>query len=306
MISQSEASNPLWYPFNTMAEAHAHSSATVSWLLHARPRIHVAGRFALADRRFERTYSGHPYALHVYGYHGRMQLDERMLHLAPGDITLTAHGHAVRYDLPKPGHHLCVHFGAEPDGSAVAATPPTVALPVHVPADPAAEGPTYADALQDVIRLHTLAQARPEAAVAASAALQRLLLVLALQTPALGDAPAAIGMTCADRAALLLRERLAEPLDVPALARAVGRSQNYLARQFKMRFGVTMPRYLLDRRMDYAALLLRTTDLPIGEVGRRAGLPDPRHFNKQFRAALGMSPSAYRVAADQKSRSVAR
>ena len=74
----------------------------------------------------------------------------------------------------------------------------------------------------------------------------------------------------------------------------MGLSQNYLARRFKARFGVTLQGYLRNCRMEYAGLLLATTDMPIGQVGACVGLPDPQHFNKQFRAVFGESPSAAR------------
>ena len=72
-------------------------------------------------------------------------------------------------------------------------------------------------------------------------------------------------------------------------------TQNYLARMFRKRFGMTIPRYLLNRRIDYARHLLTTTNIPIHRVAARVGLPDPQHFNKQFRKLVGTSPSHARI-----------
>jgi AraC-like DNA-binding protein len=88
---------------------------------------------------------------------------------------------------------------------------------------------------------------------------------------------------------------LHRPLSAAALAARAGLSQNYLARLFRRQTGLTIPRHVLIRRVAVARLLLATTDLPVKQVALRVGMPDPQHFNKQFRALAGASPSAYRL-----------
>jgi AraC-like DNA-binding protein len=78
------------------------------------------------------------------------------------------------------------------------------------------------------------------------------------------------------------------------ICRNAGLSQNYLARLFRKQYGCTMNRYLINRRLEFARHLLECTSLPIKEIGVRAGLPDPQHFNKLFRKITGKSPSAFR------------
>ena len=108
-------------------------------------------------------------------------------------------------------------------------------------------------------------------------------------------APAALhGEQAVHRAADILNTRFNGELSVPDLADEVAMTQNYLARRFKRRFGMTIPRYLLTVRMQHAQLLLSTTNLPIGRIAHRVGMPDRQHFNKQFRRSAGASPSAFR------------
>jgi transcriptional regulator GlxA family with amidase domain len=131
---------------------------------------------------------------------------------------------------------------------------------------------------------------------AAAAALQELLLRVAIHSQKVSDVSVinrVIGIV--DHAAKLMRESLYRPFLVSKLAREVGLCQNYLARHFRTRFSMTIPRYLLTSRIDHARHLLLTTNIRIDEVAVRIGLPDPNHFNKQFRLMTGMSPSAFRL-----------
>jgi transcriptional regulator GlxA family with amidase domain len=98
-----------------------------------------------------------------------------------------------------------------------------------------------------------------------------------------------------DQLLALLDERFAEPWTVPQLAETVGMTQDHLARCFRQRMGMTIPRYLLQRRIAHARQLLAITDLPVNRIAARVGLPDAQHFNKQFRLLTGLSPTAIRT-----------
>ena len=121
-----------------------------------------------------------------------------------------------------------------------------------------------------------------------------LWLAARVQRPAVVSTRASQAERALARAEEYLDRRLAQPLSVPRLAEVVGLSQSHLARCFRARHGVTIPRYLLTRRVELAQQLLITTDLSIREIGRRVGWPDPQRFNKQFRRITGRSPSAFR------------
>jgi AraC-like DNA-binding protein len=47
--------------------------------------------------------------------------------------------------------------------------------------------------------------------------------------------------------------------------------------------------------MTMAQNLLRSTDVPVGEIARRLGFLDAQHFNKRFRRVAGCSPSSFRL-----------
>jgi AraC-like DNA-binding protein len=98
------------------------------------------------------------------------------------------------------------------------------------------------------------------------------------------------------RAKDLMDGRYAEPLDVPQIARAAGLSPAHFSREFRATFGETPHQYLLTRRLERAALLLRATDHSVTDVCLTVGLTSLGSFTTSFTRAYGMSPTAYREA----------
>ena len=90
--------------------------------------------------------------------------------------------------------------------------------------------------------------------------------------------------------------RFREPLDVPALARAAYLSPAHFSREFRRAFGETPHQYLLTRRLERAAALLRNTDHSVADICFTVGLRSVGSFTTSFRRAYGMSPTAYRAA----------
>lgn len=68
----------------------------------------------------------------------------------------------------------------------------------------------------------------------------------------------------------------------------------HLVRQFDRSVGLPPMAYLNRLRAERAAVLLATTEEPIGAVGAAVGWPDPSQFSRRFRQHLDTSPRAYR------------
>ena len=98
------------------------------------------------------------------------------------------------------------------------------------------------------------------------------------------------------RAKDLADAQFAEPLDVAELARAAGLSQAHFSREFRRAFGESPHRYLLTRRLESAASLLRTTDRSVADICFSVGLQSVGSFTTSFTRTYGMSPTAYRAA----------
>jgi AraC-like DNA-binding protein len=97
------------------------------------------------------------------------------------------------------------------------------------------------------------------------------------------------------RARDLADRRYADPLDIPELARAARLSPAHFSREFVRAFGETPHRYLLTRRLERAAALLRTTDRSVADICMTVGLRSVGSFTTSFGRMYGLSPTAYRA-----------
>jgi transcriptional regulator GlxA family with amidase domain len=98
------------------------------------------------------------------------------------------------------------------------------------------------------------------------------------------------------RAKDLADARYSEPLGVEDMAGAAGLSQAHFSREFRRAFGESPHAYLLTRRLERAAALLRTTDRSISDVCFSVGLQSLGSFTTSFTRTFGKSPTAYRSA----------
>jgi AraC-like DNA-binding protein len=97
------------------------------------------------------------------------------------------------------------------------------------------------------------------------------------------------------RAKDLADARYNEPLDVADLARAAGLSPAHFSRQFRRTFGESPHVYLLTRRLERAASLLRSTDRSVADICFLVGMQSVGSFTTSFRRMFGMTPTAYRA-----------
>ena len=98
------------------------------------------------------------------------------------------------------------------------------------------------------------------------------------------------------RAKDLADARYFEPLEVDDLARAAGLSKAHFSREFRRTFGESPYVYLLTRRLERAAALLRNTDHTVAEICLEVGLQGVGSFTTSFKRMYGMTPTEYREA----------
>jgi AraC-like DNA-binding protein len=98
------------------------------------------------------------------------------------------------------------------------------------------------------------------------------------------------------RAKDLADARYFEALDVGDLAAAAGLSRAHFSREFRRAFGESPHAYLLTRRLERAAALLRNTDRSVTEICFAVGLQSLGSFTTSFTRTYGVSPTAYRSA----------
>ena len=106
------------------------------------------------------------------------------------------------------------------------------------------------------------------------------------------------------RARDLMDREYAQPLDVPALARAALMSTAHFSRQFRATYGETPYAYLMTRRIERAKALLRRGDLSVTEVCMAVGCTSLGSFSARFTQLVGETPSSYRARSHDELRAV--
>jgi AraC-like DNA-binding protein len=89
--------------------------------------------------------------------------------------------------------------------------------------------------------------------------------------------------------------RYFEPLTVEDLARVAGRSRSHFSREFREAFGESPHQYLLTRRLERAAALLRNTDRSVTDICFDVGLRSLGSFTTSFTRVHGVPPLTYRA-----------
>jgi AraC-like DNA-binding protein len=98
------------------------------------------------------------------------------------------------------------------------------------------------------------------------------------------------------RARDLADARYSEPLSVSDMARVAALSRAHFSREFRRAFGESPHAYLLTRRLERAAALLRGTDHSVADICFSVGLQSVGSFTTSFTRIYGASPTAYRAA----------
>lgn len=87
-----------------------------------------------------------------------------------------------------------------------------------------------------------------------------------------------------------IKAHLSEQMSVEEIAEACGCSRTRLYEMFRTEVGVGVAHYIAEKRLREARNLLRTTDLPVGEVSERCGFCDYNYFGRVYKKRFGVSP----------------
>ena len=98
--------------------------------------------------------------------------------------------------------------------------------------------------------------------------------------------------TLFDRAMKILEQDPAFPANCEKLAQECGTSVNTLCRHFRKATGLPFKTWILNRKMENAAHLLRM-GYPIKETADMIGFADRYHFSKVFKKYFGTTPARF-------------
>ena len=96
------------------------------------------------------------------------------------------------------------------------------------------------------------------------------------------------------RARDLMDRDYAEPLDVPAMARAALMSPAHFSRKFRAAYGETPYAYLMTRRIERAKAFLRQ-GMSVTDTCFAVGCTSLGSFSSRFTEIVGETPSRYRA-----------
>ncbi|MDR5708742.1 MAG: AraC family transcriptional regulator [Armatimonadota bacterium] len=231
-----------------------------------------------------------PNALAVLVLEGRSvwRIGDRSVAAGPGDLLLIPEGvpHAAE-PSPAPVHLLSVHFTARVLGTQCLLL--VLGFPVVL------KDRASADVIQELVRLTT--HEPPGWRQRGRALITELLLRTVHERPA-DFRPMQVQEVRALRLlchVFQLLEGTDGGMRVAELARAAACSPTHLRRLFRTALGMSPSRYLLERRLQRAAELLRGTDHTVQQVAERCGFESLSHFHRHFKARYGCTPLAFRT-----------
>ncbi len=92
-----------------------------------------------------------------------------------------------------------------------------------------------------------------------------------------------------------IRDHIAEPLSLAALAEISGMSRTSLSVKFNRSTGMSLPNYINELRIEQAKHLLRSSRLSVSAVASRTGFASDSFFIREFKKRAGMTPIAFRT-----------
>lgn len=89
-------------------------------------------------------------------------------------------------------------------------------------------------------------------------------------------------------------------ISVPMMAKDFGYHEKYFSKLFKKKTGVSVKKYIDDRKMERARYLLLNTNAYVNEIAEHLGFEDVQNFYHVFRKAANCTPSEFRRLYDGK------
>lgn len=87
---------------------------------------------------------------------------------------------------------------------------------------------------------------------------------------------------------------LTADLSLKAMAEHLNVNASYLSNLFRKETGYTLTNYVNQKRMEYAAWMLSSTQLPISTIAQHCGILDDNYFSKLFKKQYNVTPTQYR------------
>ena len=276
-------------------------------LSHSRARLHRRASLGdgLAIAQWSNSFDAtryqpghHTLSLYLRGGHGTYREDAPSERGGPGKLCLMPAGHEVNWVVGTEQTFLHLYFSPEQLGPLALRLLDREPRELRLPELNFADDPMLVDRLT---RLASLDWDDTGERLAANelghAVLADVLARHAGRAPR-GGIRGGLAPALRRRLADWLDAHLARPLTVGEMAAFCALSEAHFAHAFRASFGVAPHEWLVARRIERAATLLRSPRAPsLDEVARATGHAGASHLVRRFKAVWGMTPGQYRAAA---------
>ena len=276
-------------------------------LSHSRARLHRRATLGdgLAVAQWSNSFDAtrylprhHTLSLYLRGGHGTYREDAPSQRGAPGKLCLMPAGHEVNWVVGT--EQTFIHLYFESDRLA----PLAVRLLDREPREVRLPELNFCDDPElgaSIVRIASLDWTDPGDRLAANelghAALAHVLARHAGRAPR-GDIRGGLAPALRRRLVDWLDARLEQPVTVGEMAAFCALSETHFAHMFRASLGVAPHEWIVARRVERAAALLRSRQAPsLAEVARASGHASASHLVRRFKAVWGMTPGQYRAAA---------
>jgi AraC family transcriptional regulator len=106
--------------------------------------------------------------------------------------------------------------------------------------------------------------------------------------------PVGLSRSKLNRATDYINSYLQDDLTVADIADVLAMSTSNFAHAFRQTVGISPHRYVVERRIDRAKMLLTSTELSVAQVAHRVGYSRQSHFTMVFRRVTGVTPGVFR------------
>jgi AraC family transcriptional regulator len=276
-------------------------------LSHSRARLHRRATLGdgLAVAQWSNSFDAtrylprhHTLSLYLRGGHGTYREDAPSERGAPGKLCLMPAGHEVNWVVGSEQTFVHLYFESE------RLAPLALRLLDREPRELRLPELNFCDDPElraQLARLAALDWTDPGEPLAANevghAALAHVLARHAGRAPR-GDIRGGLAPALRRRLVDWLEARLARPVTVGEMAAFCALSETHFAHMFRASMGVAPHEWIVARRIERAAVLLRARQAPsLEEVARATGHASASHLVRRFKTVWGMTPGQYRAAA---------
>ena len=91
-----------------------------------------------------------------------------------------------------------------------------------------------------------------------------------------------------------IRNNYNTDINMAVVSNYVSMNYSLFSTAFKNYTGINFVSYIRELRIDEAKRLLKETDMRVNEIGQKVGYDNDKHFMKNFKEFVGVSPTEYR------------